>query len=69
MDAKQRSVIVGPWKLIVTVAAGAVELFNLDEDPAERNDLSGELSLQRIKEAMLSELARYADLRVVGPDR
>ncbi len=69
VDAKQRSVIVGPWKLIVTVAAGAVELFNLDEDPAERNDLSGELSLQRIKEAMLSELARYADLRVVGPDR
>ena len=53
----------------MTVAAGAVELFNLDEDPAERNDLSGELSLQRIKEAMLSELARYADLRVVGPDR
>lgn len=69
IDAKQRSVIVGPWKLIVTVEAGAVELFNLDEDPTEHNDLSGVQSLQRIKEALLSEMAHYGDLRVVGPDR
>lgn len=69
IEARQRSVIEGPWKLIATPEAGAVELFNIDEDPDELRDLSGAASLRDIRDRLQAELDGYADVRVEGPPR
>lgn len=67
LESRQRSVIEGPWKLIVTPAASAVELYNIKSDPGERRDLSGDPALRRVRDRLLGELAPYWGVKVKGP--
>jgi len=69
INSKQRSVIQGKWKLISTPEALAVELFNIDEDPGEKRDFSGERSLDGLKRSLWEELAPYRHIKVRGPAR
>jgi arylsulfatase A-like enzyme len=38
---EMRSIVKGPYKLIVNDDSGAVQLYDLEKDPGEREDLSG----------------------------
>lgn len=67
IESKQRAVIEGPWKLIVTPEAVAMEFFNIEEDPQEQHDLSEQESLRDIKERLWRELCRYWHISVRGP--
>ncbi len=40
MGPEQRAVYTGDWKLLLTVDTGVVELYNIDRDPLEQNDLA-----------------------------
>jgi choline-sulfatase len=69
IEARQRSVIRGPWKLIITPEAMAVELFNIRRDWEERTNLSHDGALKTLKEELLKELEPYAHISVEGPVR
>ena len=69
-DTRSSAVIDGQWKLIQwysleSEAIERVELFNIEEDPAERNDLSGVESQQRARlEAMLDTWKESVNARL-----
>ena len=46
----------GPWKLVQHTGYESVQLFNLDDDPAETNDLGDDPALERIRTLLLAEL-------------
>lgn len=66
----QRGISDGTWKLIEYHVNGkrTTQLFNLKNDPWERNDLSGqkkyEKTIQRLREKMAEEQKRTNDTSV-----
>lgn len=66
----QRAVRVGAWKLICYPQAGRMQLFNVEEDPGETRDLSGEAGQEarvvRLVERLRAEQARYGDALALG---
>ena len=58
---KAKAVRRGPWKYIeIPYLWPRGRLFNVEEDPAERNDLSGREDLAVVREALEKELRRWA---------
>lgn len=65
-----RSIVRGPYKLIVNEDSGAVELYDLDADPAESKDLAGDRPevVRLLREALdeQDERARREGTRQAG---
>ena len=55
-DQPSAMVRKGPWKLVQHTGYESVQLFNLDDDPAETNDLGDDPALERIRTLLLAEL-------------
>ena len=64
-----RSIISGNWKLIYDQIKNSNQVYNLSEDPHERNDLSGQRSEQkRVLKGLLSKWINYVKTKQkVGP--
>ncbi len=59
---KSKSIRRGPWKYIVyPYSDNRRELFNIKEDPGEKNDLSGEEEYAHMVKAFDDELKRWTD--------
>ncbi len=59
-----RMLQTGPWKLCAYAGSERVQLFNLENDPEERNDLGQEPDFEGVRRRLLARLTRDWD-----PDR
>jgi len=67
---KSKSVRRGPWKYILTPHLdNQGELFNIEEDPQERKNLTGVSELATIAAALRQELERWALIYRAGSDQ
>ncbi|MBA7681148.1 hypothetical protein ES703_89478 [subsurface metagenome] len=64
-----RSIVLGNWKLIYDEIKDSTQVYDLSEDPHERNDLSGQRSEQkRLLKGLLSKWVHYVKTKQrVGP--
>ncbi|MFP3940968.1 MAG: sulfatase-like hydrolase/transferase [Thermoanaerobaculia bacterium] len=66
----RKAVVAGPWKAIVPVLDGEPELYRLDRDPGERENLAAEHPevLERLKKRMVEHVEASRALTRGAPD-
>ena len=62
----QQALVAGRFKLIRTLPTGRVELYDLEQDPGEQNDLAG--ARARLRERMLAALDQQLPVAVPAPE-